>query len=82
VTMLRSSISWNSMYGTCGPRDMASLVINRHIHFLPRHHDPVSWKYHKVESKVAPWKRSVESPDNVLRIIKGNEGITLNGFAR
>jgi hypothetical protein len=41
--------------------------------FLGRH-DPITWKYHRIESKVEPWKRSVESLDNFLETIKGMRG--------
>jgi hypothetical protein len=37
-------------------------------------HDPITWKYHRIESKVAPRKRLVESPDNFLETIKGMRG--------
>ena len=53
---------------------LKTFKINSQIHLFPRRHDPISWKYHKVESKVAPWKRLVESPDNFLETIKGMRG--------
>ena len=48
-------------------------IISR-IHFFPGRHDPITWKYHKIESKVVAWKRLVESPDNFLETIKGMRG--------
>jgi hypothetical protein len=45
--------------------------INIWIYLFPGHHDPITWKYHKIESKVAPWKKLVELLDILLRIIKG-----------
>jgi hypothetical protein len=50
---------------------LKTFEINSRIHLFPGRHDPITWKYHKIESKVAPWKRLVESPDILLRIIKG-----------
>jgi hypothetical protein len=41
---------------------------------FPGHHDPITWKYHRVESKVAPRKRLVELPNNFLETIKGMRG--------
>jgi hypothetical protein len=48
--------------------------MNSQIHFFLGRHDPITWKYQKIESKVAPWKRLVESLDNFLETIKGMRG--------
>ena len=48
--------------------------INNQIHFFRGLHDPITWKYHIIESKVAPRKRLVESLDNFLETIKGMRG--------
>ena len=48
--------------------------INSWIHLFPRRHDPITWKYRIIESKVAPWIRLVESPDSFLETIKGMRG--------
>jgi hypothetical protein len=48
--------------------------INSQIHLFPGRHDPITWKYHRIESKVTPRKRLVESLDNFLENIKGMRG--------
>jgi hypothetical protein len=53
---------------------MKTFEINSRIHLFPRHHDPISWKYHIIDSKVEPWKRLVKSLDNFLETIKGMRG--------
>jgi hypothetical protein len=51
--------------------------INSRIHLFLGHHDLITWKYHIIESKVAPWKKLVESLDNFLETIKGMRGSPL-----
>ena len=53
---------------------LKTFEINSRIHLFPGRHDPITWKYHRIESKVAPWKRLVESLDNFLETIKGMRG--------
>ena len=49
---------------------------------FPGRHDPITWKYYRFESKVAPGKRLVESPDKLVEIIKGKKENNLSGVAR
>ena len=53
---------------------LKTFEINSHIHLFPGRHDPITWNNHIIDSKVAPWKKLVESLDNFLETIKGMRG--------
>jgi hypothetical protein len=77
VSNWEASKSWRVVQPFCIKEmrvSLKSFEINSWIHLFPGRHDPITWKYHKIESKVAPWKRLVGLPDNFLETIKGMRG--------